>query len=314
MLRTKKRLQPRLQPKVAPTIQKVHNIKKLATSALNCIIRDDVIELKSNIQKMKLVLDKLSDHVLMNGSDAKEDWLQTPAGQTLQYIHTIDQRLIRKPDVGTLAFWRFYESNYKFCKRAFDLVTTFNDVQFIHENIKRKINQNSTFIILVGHGVRKDYASAACGRFFPGCPCTVPNTNFGRMQELLNNNTSTKYAWPINLELTTDDSSESQLEERFETSSWPASQIIDILSFWLNFKNQLSVVVRLPGVGLTSTRAIPFIDANPGVKVIYLTNMKKILISRIKWVKIFTAWYTRASLAPGGVRFNQLCAKYTVMQ
>ena len=134
------------------------------------------------------------------------------------------------------------------------------------------------------------------------------------MQELANKNTTTKYVWPINLELTTDDEpSDPHMEEKIETSSWPASQIADILSFWVNFKDQLNVVVRLPGIGLTSTKTIPFIDANPEIKVIYLTKMKKILMSRIKWVKIFTAWYTRASLAPGGVRFKQLCDLYNEM-
>lgn len=103
------------------------------------------------------------------------------------------------------------------------------------------------------------------------------------------------------------------MEEKIETSSWPASQIADILSFWVNFKDQLNVVVRLPGIGLTSTKTLPFTHTNPEIKVIYLTKMKKILMSRIKWVKIFTAWYIRASLAPGGARFKQMCDLYSEM-
>jgi hypothetical protein len=304
---------------IDPTIHKIlHKIKALVQSASHDLSRNDTIELKSNVQKIKLVLNTLcasiglSDDVLIDGSDAKEDWLQTPAGQFLQYIHSIDERLVRQPEVGTTAFWRFEKSDRSFFKRAYNLVQTFSDVQFIHKTIERKIKEDSTFIILVGHGVREEYSSAACFHFFPDHRYAWPNTNFGQIQELLNKNTTTKYVWPINLELTADDQpSDPHMEEKIETSSWPASQIVDILSFWVNFKDQLNVVVRLPGIGLTSTKAIPFIDANPGIKVIYLTKIKKILVSRIKWVKIFTAWYTRASLAPGGVRFNKMCALYS---
>lgn len=308
-------------PNIDPTIHKrLDKIKDLTRSASHDLSRNDAIELKSNVQKIKLVINTLcasiglSDDILMDGSDGKEDWLQTPAGKFLQYIHSIDERLIREPEVGTTAFWRFEKSDRSFFKRAYNLVQTFSDVQFIHKTIKHNIKENTTFIILVGHGVREEYTSAACFHFFPDHCYAWPNTNFGHMQELANKNTTTKYVWPINLELTTDDEpSDPHMEEKIETSSWPASQIADILSFWVNFKDQLNVVVRLPGIGLTSTKTIPFIDANPEIKVIYLTKMKKILMSRIKWVKIFTAWYTRASLAPGGVRFKQLCDLYKEM-
>ena len=281
--------------------------------------RNDAVELRSNVHKIKLVLKTIcssigfSDDVLMDGSDEKEAWLQTQAGKFLQYIHNIDRRLVRRPEVGATAFWRFEKSDRRLFKRAYNLVQTFSDVQFIHELINRKIKKKTTFIILVGNGVREEYTSAACFHFFRDRRYVWPNTNFGQIQELVNKTTS-RYSWPINLELTADDEpAHPRLEGKIETSSWPSSQIADILSFWVNFKDQLNVVVRLPTIGLTSTRAIPFIDANPEVEVIYLTNMKKILMSRIKWVKIFTAWYTRASLAPGGVRFNQMCALYREM-
>ena len=307
-------------PDIHPTIHKrLHKVTALTRSAIEDLSRNDTIDLKSNVQKIKLVLNTicislgLSDNVLMDGSDTKKDWLQTPAGKFLKYIHSIHRRLlIRQPEVGTIAFWRFERRYRSLFKRAYKLVKTFSDVQFIHEIIKNKIQQNTTFIILVGHGVREEYTSAACFHFFPDHHYAWPNTNFGQMQEIVNRNQTTN--WPINLELTIDDQpSDPHMEEKIETSSWPASQIVDILSFWVNFKDQLNVVVRLPGIGLTSTKAIPFIDANSEVKVIYLTKMKKILMSRIKWVKIFTAWYTRASVAPGGVRFKQMCAFYSEM-
>jgi hypothetical protein len=71
-------------PDIDPTIHKrLHKIKALTRSASHYLSRNDTIELKSNVQKIKLVLNTLcasiglSDDVLIDGSDAKEDWLHT---------------------------------------------------------------------------------------------------------------------------------------------------------------------------------------------------------------------------------------------
>ena len=301
------------QKKEKENKKRLKRINSLTRTAYYDLSRKDYIEVKFNVQRIKITVLNLCSSIGLNedGSDEKNDWLKTTGGQFLQYIHSIDQRLIREKEVGTTAFWRYEQIDRSFFKRAYRLVQTFSDVVFLNNIISRKIKENTTFIILVGHGVREEYSMAACFNFFKGNRYVWPNTNFEEMEELAKKNNERKYVWPINLELSSsDEASDPHMEEKIKTSLWPSTQIVDILSFWVKFKDNLNVVVRLPGIGLTSTRAITFIDENPGVKVIYLTKMKKILMSRIKWVQIFTAWYTRASLAPGGVRFNEICQIY----
>ena len=310
----------RIQKHTQIKIQKyLGRIKSFAENATACLFRDDRIELNANVENMRLVINAmrsslgLSDEILMDGTPAKEAWLRTSAGTLLAYVHSIDERLVRNPEVGPTGFWRYSEFDGSFFNRALDLVERFNDVRYVYRCISPHVNENTAFIILVGLGIREEVSPAACIRFFPDDHHICwPNTNFGDMQKHANCNPTTSYLWPINL-ADMGKSPGSEMEEEIQTSAWPSSQLVDILSFWNNFNSQLKVVLRLPTIGLTCTRAIPFIDANKSIKVIYFTKMRKILMSRLKWVKIFTAWYTRASLAPGGVRFNELCAKYREM-
>jgi len=234
---------------------------------------------------------------------------------SLSYIRSPELACQRFPEIGQVAFWRFADFNADFFKSALQTVQSFNDITLIHKKIEAKIETSTTFVIVIGLHTREEYAPAACFQYFHDGEEKVfvwPNTPIQEIERLLTT-TSDTYVWPLNIESHRDPGRDYNMELPLSTERWSSGELMRLLKYCYSnstIQSRLRVVVRLPTLGLANHEVVHMACIHKSIKIVYLTKMKKLLMSRIKWVTIFLSFYAETSLKPGGQMYKRLCIQW----